>query len=396
MELSNRILNMEASPIRKLYAIAREQEEKGKKIYYLNIGQPDIKTPKGFMEGIHEYKDEILSYCNSEGLPELIHSTIEYYKMHDMNFEEEEILVTNGGSEALLFTFIALCDVGDQILCAEPFYSNYNTFAEIAGAKILGVPTKIEENFQLPSMDVIEKLINPKVKAILVTHPSNPTGRIYSKEEMQMIAHLAKKHDLFIITDEVYREFIYDDLEYSSFGKVEGLEDRVVLIDSISKRYSACGARIGTIASKNKGLMKELLKLCQSRLAVSTINQIGAARLIRTPKEYFNEVLKEYEKRRDILYNALKNMDGVICPKPRGAFYLIAKLPVEETDDFIKWTLENFQIEGETILLSPAEGFYATEGMGKDEVRIAYVLEGESLKKAMNILKEALKAYRNK
>lgn len=393
MKVSNRVLNMEASAMRKLNREVKKVEKRGIKVYHLNIGQPDIKTPNSFIRAIKEFPEEVIAYTGSEGIPELVESIQGYYKMYGMNFTEDEILVTNGGSEALLYAFMAVCDIGDQVLIPEPYYSNYNSFAQLAGAEMVAIPTNVESDFALPSLEEMESFITPKIKAILLTHPGNPTGKAYTKEEMGRVIELANKYDLFIIADEVYREFVYEKMEYTSFGNREDAGDRVILIDSVSKRYSACGARIGCIASKNEELMRETLKLCQSRLSVSVLNQIGAIELFKTPKNYFNEMLKVYRKRRDVVYNALEKMEGVTCGKPQGAFYIIAKLPVDDSDTFVKWTLEKFEIENETILLAPAKSFYATEGMGYDEVRIAYILEEESLKKAMHILEEALRAY---
>ncbi|WP_213818591.1 pyridoxal phosphate-dependent aminotransferase [Garciella nitratireducens] len=393
MKVSNRVWNIEASPMRKLNPIVRELIQQGIKVYQLNIGQPDIKTPNAFLNAIQDFSDEIISYTPSEGIPELIKSIQNYYKMYNIHFNEDEILVTNGGSEALLYAFMGVCDIGDQVLIPEPFYSNYNTFAKLAGAEIVAIPTKIEDDFALPSFEKLDALINKKVKAILLTHPGNPTGKVYNQEEMQRIAKLALKHDLFIIADEVYREFVYDGISYNSFASREEIKDRVIIIDSVSKRYSACGARIGCISSKNKQLMKQLLKVCQSRLSVPILEQIGATALFSTPKEYFYEIIEIYRKRRDIVYQSLKQMEGVICGKPQGAFYIIAKLPIDDCDTFAKWMLEKFRINNETLLLAPAKSFYSTQGMGNDEMRIAYILEEESLKRAMYILQEALKKY---
>lgn len=393
MEFSERIIQMQESPIRKLVPLAEKAKKNGKKVYHLNIGQPDIKTPTEFMDSIKKYDEEVLSYSFSQGLPELIDSFINYYKTYDIEFEEDEILITNGGSEAILFSLLAVCDAGDEILVPEPFYTNYNGFSSAAGVKVVPITTKAENGFKLPNKEDIQNLVTDKTKAILLSNPGNPTGAVYTKEEMDALMQIAKENDLYIISDEVYREFIYDGFEYKSFAIFEDIKDRVILTDSISKRYSACGARIGMIACKNKDLIKQILKLCQGRLCVPTLEQIGAAGLINVSKEYLNEIVDEYKKRRDIVYNELSNMDGVICKKPHGAFYAIAKLPVDNAEDFVKWLLTDFDVDGETIMLAPAEGFYATKGLGVDEVRISYVLNEESLKKSMNILKLALKKY---
>lgn len=393
-KLSERILNMQASPIRKLAPLAEKAKKEGKKVYHLNIGQPDIHTPEIFYKAINEFCDPVLKYTGSEGIPELINSFIKYYKKWGIDFQKDEIMVTNGGSEAILFALMAVADYDENVLIPEPFYTNYNGFAQVAGVNVSSFLTKAEEGFHLPSKAEIVKHINNKTRAILVSNPGNPTGVVYTKDEINLIAEIAKEHDLFIIADEVYREFVYDGLEYTSFMKVPGIEDRVIIIDSISKRYSACGARIGLVASKNKELIANILKLCQSRLCTPTIEQIGAAKLIDTPEEYFVEVKKEYQARRDVVYNALKNMPGVICEKPTGAFYVIAKLPVKDAEDFVKWLLTDYSINNETVMMAPAAGFYATEGLGLDEVRISYCLNCSDLEKAMNILKHGLEEYK--
>jgi aspartate aminotransferase len=396
MRFSGRIMSMQQSPIRKLVPIAEEAKRRGKKVYHLNIGQPDIETPSSFFDAIKNFDEKVLAYSFSQGIPQLINSFIQYYKKYDINFEEDEILITNGGSEALVFSLLAVCDYNDEVLVPEPFYTNYNGFGNTAGVRIKPITTKAENGFHLPDKDSIVNLITPKTKAILVSNPGNPTGTIYTKEEVSMLGEIAKEHDLYIIADEVYREFIYDGFEYMSFAHLGEISDRIIITDSISKRYSACGARIGSIASKNKELMKQILKLCQSRLCVATIEQIGAAALINVPSDYFNETVEEYRKRRDIVYTALNEMEGVICEKPHGAFYVIAKLPVNSAEEFVVWLLREFDIDNETVMLAPAEGFYATPGLGTDEVRISYVLNENALKKAMNILKEGLKSYPNR
>lgn len=392
--LSNRIMKMQASPIRKLAPLADEAKKKGKKVYHLNIGQPDIHTPELFYEAVSKFNNPVLAYAGSQGIPQLIDSFIKYYKKWDIDFEKDEIMVTNGGSEAIMFALMAVADYDDNVLIPEPFYTNYNGFSQVAGVNVVPFLTKAENGFHLPSKEEIVKSINPKTRAILLSNPGNPTGVVYTKEEMNVIAEIAKEYNLYIIADEVYREFVYDGLEYTSFMHLKGVEDRVILIDSISKRYSACGARIGLIASKNKELIANVLKLCQSRLCVPTIEQIAAASLVDTPEEYFIETKKEYQARRDVVSNALKQMPGVICEKPTGAFYVIAKLPVENAEDFVKWLLLDYSINNETVMLAPAAGFYATEGRGLDEVRISYCLNCEDLKNAMNIMKNGLEEYK--
>lgn len=393
MFVSDRIKSMQESPIRKLVPLAEEAKSKGKKVYHLNIGQPDIKTPEEFFQNIKDFDEEVLSYSFSQGIPELIDSFIEYYKSYDVEFDKDDILVTNGGSEAILFSLLAVCDYGDEILIPEPFYTNYNGFSTSAGVKVVPITTKSEDGFALPSKSEIEELITGKTKAIMLSNPSNPTGKVYTKEEMDIIKDIAVENDIYIIADEVYREFVYDGLEYKSFAQMKEIEDRVILTDSISKRYSACGARIGCVASKNKQVTKEVLKLCQSRLCVATIEQVGAAGLIKVSKDYMQEAFKEYDKRRNLVFDALQDMEGVFCKKPRGAFYITAKLPVDNAEDFVRWLLTDYDINNETVMFAPAEGFYATEGMGRDEIRISYVLKEEDLNKAMNILKQALIEY---
>ncbi|SHH47046.1 pyridoxal phosphate-dependent aminotransferase [Tepidibacter thalassicus] len=396
MNLSKRITSMQASPIRKLVPYAQEAISKGIKVYHLNIGQPDIKTPETFFKAVKNFKKDVLEYSFSQGMPELIDAISKYYKNYNMDFKQDEILITNGGSEALLFSMIAIADPYDEILAPEPFYTNYNGFATAVNVNIKPITTKAEKGFHLPSKNEIENVITPKTKAILLSNPGNPTGVVYSKEEIEMIASIAKEYNLFIIADEVYREFVYDGLEYTSFGNIKEVEDRVIIVDSVSKRYSACGARIGSIASKNKEFIAQVLKLCQGRLCVPTLEQIGAIELYKTPESYFKEVNLEYKKRRDILYNALNNMNGVLCKKPKGAFYVVAKLPVENAEDFVIWMLKDFNLNGETIMMAPAEGFYSTKGLGKDEVRLAYILNEKDLSKSMEILKAGLEKYPKK
>ena len=393
MRYSERITTMQSSPIRKLAHIASSAKAKGIKIYHLNIGQPDIKTPKVFFEAVKNFNNEILEYAVSPGLTELISSLQQYYTTYNMDFESDEILVTNGGSEALLFALMATCDPKDNILVPEPFYSNYNGFSQSINVNITPITTKAEEGFHLPSKEKIQSLITSKTKAILISNPGNPTGTVYTKKELYMISEIAKENDLWIISDEVYREFVYDGLEYTSFGNIKEVEDRVIIIDSVSKRYSACGSRIGSIASKDKTLIAEILKLCQGRLCVSTLDQVGSVELYNTPSSYFTEVNNEYKNRRDVLYNELIKVEGVICKKPAGAFYIVAKLPIENAEDFVIWMLTDFNKDGETVMACPAEDFYATPGLGRDKIRLAYVLKEDDLHKASIILKEGLEKY---
>jgi aspartate aminotransferase len=394
IRLSKRAEQMPASPIRKLVPFAQTAKKNGTKVYHLNIGQPDIKTPDLFFDAIRNFSAPVLEYALSQGNIDLINSFRDYYKKWDIDFEEDEVIITNGGSEALILAYSAIGDYGDEVLVPEPFYANYNGFAVQAGMHVKPITTKAEEGFHLPSKDEIEKLITPNTKAIAISNPGNPTGAIYSREELEMLGEIAKKHDLFLIGDEVYREFVYDGLKYTSLMHIKGIEDRVIVIDSISKRYSACGARIGCLCSKNKELMKAIMKFAQARLCVPTLEMVGAVHLANTPKEYFDEVNQEYQKRRDIVYKALREIPGVVCEKPTGAFYVMAKLPVDDADEFAKWMLTDFSLNKETTMVAPGAGFYATPGLGKNEIRIAYVLNEKDLTKAMYLLAEGIKKYR--
>ncbi len=394
MKLSKRVLDMQESPVRKLVPIATRVKKQGKKVYHLNIGQPDIPTPKVFIEAINNYDTSVIKYSFSQGEPVLINAIRDYFERDNIHFDEDEILITNGGSEALTFTTISICDPGDEILVPEPFYTNYNGFTGGVNVSIKPITTKAEEGFHLPSKEEITKLITPKTKAILFSNPGNPTGTILTLKEMEMLADIALENDLYIISDEVYRGFAFDGLKGISMGSIKRVQDRTILIESVSKRYSACGARIGSIASKNKVLIKNILKLCQARLCVATLEQVGAAALYQLPDSYTDEIRKEYQARRDIVYKTLQEIPGVVCEKPTGAFYVVVQLPVDDAEEFVIWMLEEFELDGETIMLSPAEGFYATPGLGKNEVRIAYVLNTDTMAHAMNILKEGLKAYK--
>lgn len=394
MKYSQRIEEMQLSPIRKLVPLAEAAKKTGKKVHHLNIGQPDIETPKEFFEAVKNFDQKVLAYTFSEGIPQLLDSFVKYYKTYNMDFDKKDLVVTNGGSEAILFTLVAVCDYGDEIIIPEPYYTNYNSFAKNVGVKIIPITTKAEDGFKLPSLEEMQAKITPKTKAFLLSNPGNPTGAVYSLEDINKIKDLALKNNLYIIADEVYREFVYDGLEYISFGQIKELEQHVVLTDSISKRYSACGARIGCIASKNKELMAQIMKLCQGRLCVATLDQVGAAKLAEVSPEYMKGAFKEYEKRRDVVYEALKKIDGVICEKPRGAFYIIAKLPIKNAEEFCKYMLTDFDLNGETVMMAPAEGFYGTPGLGLDEVRLSYVLKVEDLEAAMRCLDAGLKAYK--
>lgn len=393
MKFSKRITDMQASPIRKLVPYANEAKAKGKKVYHLNIGQPDIETPAGFFDAVRNFKEDVLAYSTSAGSNEMLDAIRKYYEGYGIEYEREHVIVTNGGSEALMFAMIAVCDPGDEILVPEPFYTNYNGFGQAVNVTLKPITTRAENGFHLPPEEEIEKTITSATKAVLMSNPGNPTGVVYTDAEIAMLAKLAKKHDLFIIADEVYREFVYDGLKYTSFGTLKEIEDRVILVDSVSKRFSACGARIGCIVSKNRELMGQVMKLAQGRLCVPTLEQVGAAELYKTPMSYLKEVNEEYTRRRNILYKALKEMPGVVCEEPKGAFYVVVKLPVDNAEKFVIWMLRDFDVDGETVMMAPAEGFYATPGLGRDEVRLAYVLKEKDLARAMDILKAGLEAY---
>ncbi|MDY3060094.1 MAG: pyridoxal phosphate-dependent aminotransferase [Fusobacterium sp.] len=393
MNISNRALEMNFSPIRKLIPLADEAAKKGIKVYKLNIGQPNIVTPDSFFEGLHSYKEKIVTYSDSRGIPQLIESFVKSYKLSGINLEKEDILITQGGSEAILFTLMCICNEGDEVLVPEPFYSNYSSFSIFSGAKVKPIPTCIENNFHLPSKEELESLITPKTRAIMFSNPVNPTGTVYTADEIKMIGELAIKHDLYIIADEVYRQFVYDDIPYTSIMNFEDLKDRVVLVDSISKHYSACGARIGLIASKNHELMNYILKFCQARLCVSTIEQHAAANLINTMENYIEDVKMKYKSRRDLLYGYLKRIPGVVCSKPEGAFYIFAKLPVDNAEKFAKWLLTDYSYEGKTLLIAPGPGFYQTEGKGEQEVRFSFCTNVDDIENAMIVLRRALEEY---
>ena len=393
MHFSDRIKAMQSSPIRRLLPYSDEAKAKGKKVYHLNIGQPDIITPPAFLDAIRNCNQEVIAYATSQGDNALRDAMSHYYQEWGIDLLRDDILVTNGGSEAIWFTVMTICDPGDNILVPEPYYANYNAFSQAVNVGITPIPTKAEDGFHLPPASEILKLITPKTRAILVSNPGNPTGAIYTEAEVNMLADIAQKHDLYIISDEVYREFVYDGLKFTSFGHIKHIAEKVVIIDSVSKRYSACGARIGCIAIKNKEFIAQVLKLCQGRLCVPTLEQIGAAALYSTPKSYFNQVNKEYQERRDTLDKALKSMRGIVCDQPKGAFYSMVKMPVDDAEKFIIWMLGNYDIDGETMMGAPGSGFYSTPGKGNDEMRIAYVLKNEDLAKAMDILKGALEAY---
>jgi aspartate aminotransferase len=393
--ISNKGLSMPQSPIRKLVPYAELAYSKGKTVYHLNIGQPDIKTPQIAMDAVKVHSLDILAYTRSEGSDEYRTKIANYYSKHDINITKHDIIVTTGGSEALLFAFGSVMDTDDEIIIPEPFYANYNGFSTASGVKIVPVISKIEDNFALPPIEEFEKLITPKTKAILICNPGNPTGYLYSKEEIKKLAAIVKKHDLFLIADEVYREFAYDGIKHYSILQEEGLDEHAIVIDSVSKRYSMCGARIGCLVSRNKAVIATALKFAQARLSPPTLAQIASEAALDTPQSYFDDVINEYVKRRNTLISELKKIEGLKVATPKGAFYCIVELPVKNSDDFAQWLLESFDVNGETVMVAPAGGFYSSPGVGLNQIRIAYVLKEESLIKAVHILKEALKVYQD-
>lgn len=386
---------MPQSPIRKLVPFAEKAYSEGKTVYHLNIGQPDIKTPQIALDAVKVHSLDILAYTRSEGSDDYRKKIAIYYAKNNINVTHQDIIVTTGGSEALLFAFGSIMDVDDEVIIPEPFYANYNGFSTASGVNIVPVISKIEDNFALPAIAEFEKLITPKTKAILICNPGNPTGYLYSKEEIKQLAALVKKHDLFLISDEVYREFTYDGAKHYSIMEEPGLEENAIVIDSVSKRYSMCGARIGCLVSQNKDIIQTALKFAQARLSPPTLAQIASEAALDTPQSYFDDVIEEYQERRDVLIRELKTIEGIKVGTPKGAFYCIAELPIKNSDVFAQWLLEEFEIDKETIMVAPAGGFYSTPGVGINQIRIAYVLNQESLVKAVHILKEALKVYKD-
>ncbi|MDI9460960.1 MAG: pyridoxal phosphate-dependent aminotransferase [Saccharofermentanales bacterium] len=393
MKISNRMMAMQASPIRRLVPFADAARKRGIKVYGLNVGQPDIETPPEFMDAIRNAEIKVLAYANSKGDPQLVKATSDYYKRIGLPYEPEDIIITNGGSEALMWAFIAVADVDEDILVPEPFYTNYRSFAAPYAVNIKPLTTYAENGFALPSEAEIVSKLTDKTRAIALSNPGNPTGVVYTREEVEMLAKIAKEHDLFIIADEVYREFTYEGLKATSFGEMTDILDRVIIVDSVSKRFSACGARIGSLATKNKELPEQILKLGQSRLCAPTLEMIGSTALYQLDPSYFDPIRERYQNRRDVLCDGLAAIDGVLCKKPMGAFYAIAKLPVKNAEDFAKWMLTDFNDNNETVMVAPVENFYQTPGMGVDEVRVAYVLKTDDLKRAVEILDKALKVY---
>ncbi len=393
--ISDKGLNMPESPIRKLVRYAEKAEAEGKYVYYLNIGQPDIKTPEIALNAVKNNTIEVLSYSRSEGSDTYRKKIADYYAYHNIKVDLNDIIVTTGASEAIAFIFGSIMDPDDEVIICEPFYANYIAFATAASVKVRPIISKIEDNFALPSVAEFEKLITNRTKAIMICNPGNPTGYLYSKEEIEQLAALVKKHDLFLISDEVYREFAYDGYTHYSILELEGLDEHTIMIDSVSKRYSMCGARIGCLVTRNEIIRHTVLKFAQARLSPPTYAQIASEAALSTPQSYFEDVKHEYIERRDTLISELQKIEGITVAIPKGAFYCIVELPVKNADHFAQWLLESFTFENETVMVAPASGFYSTPGLGANQIRIAYVLNKQRLVKAANIIKEALKAYKD-
>ena len=391
--ISNKAIVMPESPIRKLAPFAEAAKANGKNVYHLNIGQPDIETPEVALNAIKNMDRKIIEYSHSAGFIGYREKLAMYYKSVHIDVNPEDILITTGGSEALTFGFMTTCDPEDEVIIPEPFYANYNGFSVAAGINVVPVTAKIENGFSLPPVAEIEKKITAKTKAIVICNPGNPTGYLYSKNELEQLRNIVKKHNLFLFADEVYREFCYDGANPISVMNLEGIDQNVIMIDSVSKRYSMCGARIGALVSKNKEVMAAALKFGQARLSPPTIDQIAAEAALDTPQSYFDNVVEEYVERRNITVEGLNKIPGVFCPKPSGAFYCVAKFPVDSAEKFCQWLLEDFEYNGETVMMAPANGFYSTKGEGTQEARIAYVLNKDSLRSAVKCLEEALKVY---
>jgi len=387
---------MPQSPIRKLVPFAENTKKRGTKVFHLNIGQPDIKTPQVALDAVKNNNLQVLAYARSEGSEEYRTKLANYYAKNNISVSATDIIATTGGSEALLFTIGSITDLGDEIIIPEPFYANYNGFSTASGVTVVPVISKIEDNFALPNIEDFEKLITKKTKAILICNPGNPTGYLYSKEEIDKLKTLVLKHDLFLIADEVYREFVYDGAKHNSVMVLEGLEQHAIMIDSVSKRYSMCGARIGCIVSKNEEFIETAIKFAQARLSPPTYALMASEAALETPQSYFDDVIEEYEERRNTLINELQKVDGVKVANPKGAFYCVVELPVRDADHFAQWMLEDFNDNNETIMVAPASGFYSTEGLGENQIRIAYVLNKKDLIRSVEILKIALEKYKNR
>ena len=392
-KISRKGMSMPSSPIRKLVPFAEEAKRKGRKVYHLNIGQPDIETPELALNAVKNWNVSVIEYSHSAGNESYRKGLAKYYESVGINVDHNEIIVTNGGSEAIVIALMSTLDEGDEILIPEPFYANYNGFATQAGVKVKTITSSIKTDFALPSMEEFEKAITDKTKGIVLVNPNNPTGYLYTKEELEALREIVLKHDLYLYADEVYREFCYDGHDHFSAMHLEGVEQNVILMDSVSKRYSMCGARVGALISKNKEVMATAMKFAQARLCPPSYGQIAGEAALNTPKSYFDKVYNEYIERRNFMVEALNKMEGVYCPMPKGAFYTVVELPVDDTDKFSQWILSDFEYKNQTVMMAPASGFYANPELGKNQVRIAYVLKIEDLKNAMETLEAALKAY---
>ncbi len=392
IKLSQRGLALPASPIRKLIPFAEQAKKRGTHVYHLNIGQPDIETPPLFWEAVKNYSNKVLAYGNSQGMAGYLAKLAAYYKRCGLDIKEDEIIVTTGGSEAIIFAMTAICDPGEEIIVFEPFYTNYSGFAIQAGIKVVPITTYAENGFHLPPEDVIEKAISPRTKGIMYCNPNNPTGTIYTSDEIHRLKNLVLKHNLFLLADEVYREFIYEG-KYISVMSLDGLNDRAIMLDSISKRFSACGARVGNLVTKNRDIYRAALHMGQARLCSPTLEQVGAAAAYDLGDEYFGKMIGEYRRRRDVVYEGLMKIEGTVCINPGGAFYVMAKLPVNDAEKFAAFLLNDFEYNGKTVMVAPGPGFYATPGMGQSECRIAYVLKTSDLEDAMDILKRGVEAF---
>ena len=394
--ISSKAVAMPASPIRKLVPFAEAAKKQGRKVYHLNIGQPDIETPEVVRNKMKDLDLKVVEYSNSDGIAAYRQGLTKYYASKSIDLTPEQIMVTTGGSEALVFAFMTCFNPGDEVIIPEPFYANYNGFAVMAGVTVIPVMSSIDTGFALPPIDAFEQLITPKTKGILICNPGNPTGYLYSKSELEQLRDVVKKHDLFLMADEVYREFAYDGAVPSSILNLDGLDDHAIMIDSVSKRYSMCGARIGAMITRNKDVMASAMKFAQARLSPPTFGQMASLYALETPQSYFDGVVEEYVERRNILIDGLNTIPGVICPKPKGAFYCIAELPIDDSDHFCQWMLETFEYNNQTVMMAPATGFYSKPEPGRKQVRLAYVLNKESLKAAVEVLREALKVYPGK
>lgn len=395
LQISQRGQMMPPSPIRKLVPYAETAKKKGLKVYHLNIGQPDIETPKMVLDAVRHSDFKVLEYSHSAGNESYRKKLVKYYASVGINVDQNQIIITTGGSEAILFGFMTCLDAGDEVIIPEPFYANYNGFAVAAGVKVVPVTSYIENGFALPPIAEIEKKITPRTKAIVICNPNNPTGYLYSEEEMQQLKDIILRHNLYLFSDEAYREFCYEGKQFSA-GHLKGVDDHVIIMDTISKRYSACGGRIGAFVTKNKAVLDAAMKFAQARLSPPSFAQIAGEAAIDLPADYFDTTKAEYKSRRDLIVKRLNAMEGVFCPNPGGAFYAIAKLPIDDADNFCQWLLESFEHNGQTVMLAPATGFYGTPGLGKQEVRLAYVLNTTAIDAAMDCLEAALKQYPGK